>query len=254
MKEEQQEIQLKIKRQDAPHTLPYWQEFVLPYRPGHTVISVLMELNERPVTTDEQRVSPPVWEASCLEEVCGSCSMLINGRPRQACATLIDTLEQQDPIFLEPLSKFPVLRDLWVDRSSMFDALRKVQGWIPVDVTTDNGHFGPRLSAQASKELAEQARCFDCGNCMEVCPQFHEHSNFVGPAPLGHVAHFNQLPGGKDSKGERLRLIMDEGGISDCGNAQNCVTYCPKGVTLTKSIAELGRDTTIQWFKDLFWR
>ena len=63
-----------------------------------------------------------VWECNCLEEVCGACTMIINGRVRQACTALIHKLDQ--PIVLEPMSKFPVVRDLYVDRSRMFESLK----------------------------------------------------------------------------------------------------------------------------------
>ncbi|MBS1196180.1 MAG: succinate dehydrogenase subunit, partial [Actinobacteria bacterium] len=87
-------IRFRIKRQDRPGAAPYWQEFAIPYRPGHNVVSALMAIRENPVTADGKRVAPPVWESNCMEEVCGSCSMRINGRARQACSALVDSLAQ----------------------------------------------------------------------------------------------------------------------------------------------------------------
>src|SRR2546426_5103773 len=136
-------IRLRVKRQDSPDANPYWQEFQIPYKPQHNVISALMEVRRNPMTCDGTPTTPVVWEASCLEEVCGSCTMLVNGRVRQACTALIDKLEQ--PIVLEPMTKFPVIRDLMVDRSKMFEALKRIKGWIPIDGTYDLGP-GPRLS------------------------------------------------------------------------------------------------------------
>src|SRR5262245_62401288 len=101
-----------------------------------------MELRLNPVTTAGERVPPPAWEASCLEEVCGSCAMLINGRARMACSALVDKLEQ--PITLEPLRKFPVVRDLQVDRGVIFENLKRVKAWVPIDGTYDLG-AGPRV-------------------------------------------------------------------------------------------------------------
>ena len=79
---------------------------------------------------------------NCLEEVCGACSMVINGRARQSCSAIVDQLEQ--PIRLEPMSTFPVIRDLQVDRSRMFDNLKRMKAWIPIDGTYDLGP-GPRM-------------------------------------------------------------------------------------------------------------
>src|SRR5690625_7096831 len=73
---------------------------------------------------------------SCLEEVCGACSMVINGTARQSCAALVDKLEQ--PIRLEPMDTFPVVRDLIVDRERMFDALKQIKAWIPIDGTYED--------------------------------------------------------------------------------------------------------------------
>ena len=124
-------IHFKIRRQDSPNATTYWEEFKMPYSPGHNVVSALMYLREHPVNSRGEKVQPVVWDSNCMEEVCGACSMIINDVPRQACAALIDELEQ--PIVLEPLSKFPLIRDLMVDRQKMFDALLKVKAWVPMD-------------------------------------------------------------------------------------------------------------------------
>ena len=87
---------------------------------------------------------------------------------------------------------------------------------------------------------------------MEVCPQYHESSSFIGPAPLGQVRLHNSHPTGGYHKEDRLHAIMEDGGIADCGNAQNCVKVCPKDIPLTQAIGELGRQTTMQWLRDMF--
>ncbi|MEZ6105506.1 MAG: 2Fe-2S iron-sulfur cluster-binding protein [Pirellulaceae bacterium] len=81
------------------------------------------------------------WDCNCLEEVCGACTMVINGRVRQACSALVDRLLKDRPgeIELRPMTKFPVVRDLVVDRGRMFRALQKVHAWVPVDGYYDMG-------------------------------------------------------------------------------------------------------------------
>ena len=135
---------VRIKRQDGPGQAARWEEFRVPYKANANVISLLMDIQRNPTTGDGKKTTPPAWDAACLEEVCGSCTMVINGKPRQACSALIDKLEQ--PVTLEPMSKFPLVRDLCVDRQKMFDALKKVKAWIPTDGTYDLGP-GPRQSA-----------------------------------------------------------------------------------------------------------
>ena len=96
-------IQLSVRRQDTPASSPYWEEYELSYRPKENVISVLMEIAKNPKTRDGKPTSPVVYDRACLEEVCGSCAMRVNGVARMACTALIDSLEQ--PVKLEPLAK-----------------------------------------------------------------------------------------------------------------------------------------------------
>ena len=86
------EIHFRIRRQDGPNAAPYWEEFKMPHSPGHNVVSALMYLREHPENIKGEKVNPVVWDSNCMEEVCGACSMLINGVPRQACAALVDDL------------------------------------------------------------------------------------------------------------------------------------------------------------------
>src|SRR5277367_4963496 len=140
---------IKIKRQDNPKAKSHWEEFELAWHPGMNVISSMMEIARNPVTRDGKPTTPITYDSNCLEEVCGSCDMLINGRARMACSALIDHLEQ--PIRLEPFSKFPIVRDLAVDRSVLFENLKKVKAWVPTDGTYDLGP-GPRQSAAEQEE------------------------------------------------------------------------------------------------------
>src|SRR5699024_12821444 len=102
------------------YTLTYKVTVKITYSKNMYVISGLMEIQKNPVTVEGKQTSPVQWEMICLEEVCGACSMVINGTARQSCATLVDNLEQ--PIRLEPMTTFPVVRDLIVNREKMFDA------------------------------------------------------------------------------------------------------------------------------------
>ena len=244
-----QTIDMKILRQDEEGAKPYWDEFSIPYQPNMNIISCLMEIQANPTNKKGEKINPVVWESSCLEEVCGACSMVINGLPRQACTALVDKLKQ--PIEIAPLSKFRTVRDLMVDRTPMFQALAKVKAWIPIDGTYDMGP-GPKISQEVQERMYETARCMTCGCCMEACPQYSDSSEFIGPAPLAQANHFIKHPTGAMNSAEILHTVMDKGGVADCGKAQNCAKVCPKDIALTESIAELGRETTKQWFKDLF--
>lgn len=243
---------LKIYRGNPGHQ--YWEEFELELVPSSNVISGLMEIQKNPINKEGKKVEPVVWEQGCLEEVCGSCSMLINGRPRQACTALIEPIIQEtgnSTITLAPFTKFPLVRDLIVDRNGMFENLKKVHAWIDTDGAYDRGP-GPKISQEKQEVMYSLSTCMTCGCCVEACPQSKLYSKFVGPQIFAQVRLFNDNPTGKMKKAERLRPLMEEGGISDCGNSQNCVRVCPRHVPLTDAIAVIARDVTLQAFKDLF--
>lgn len=244
-------VLIKIKRQASPKSAPYWEEFALPWKPGMNVISAMMDIAANPVTRDGKPSRPVTYDSNCLEEVCGSCAMRINGRARMACSALIDKLEQ--PITLEPLSKFPVVRDLAVDRSVLFENLKRVKAWVPVDGTYDLGS-GPRQSTTQQEAAYPLSRCISCCCCMEVCPQFNDKTNFVGAATIAQVRLFNTHPTGAALKEDRLHALMGDGGIQECGYAQNCVEICPKDIPLTNAIAEVGGQVMKQAVKDIFTR
>jgi succinate dehydrogenase / fumarate reductase, iron-sulfur subunit len=247
-------IVLKIKRQDTPDGAAYWQTFSIPYKPNMNITSVLQAIAMNPKTAAGEITTPLTYDAACLEEVCGSCTMVINGKARQACSALIDPIRAEvgdGAITLEPMSKFPVVRDLVVDRTRMFENLKRIKGWIPVDGYYNLG-AGPKIDPKKQDELYAMSRCMTCGCCLEACPQFTKDNTFVGAQIFSQVKYFNQHPTGKVDGDERLEEIMGEGGITDCGNAQNCVKVCPKEIPLVDSIGWAGRAATVYSIKQFF--
>ena len=244
-------VRLRVLRQDGPE-LPgtrRWEEFAVPVLPQMNVISALQQIQRDPVTADGKPVAPVAWESSCLEEVCGACTMVINGRVRQACSALVDQLAPKgEVISLAPMSKFPLVRDLVVDRSGMFESLKRVKAWIHLDGTHDQGP-GPRESPGNQGVRYALSRCMSCGSCLEACPQVNERSSFVGPAAISQVRLFNLHPTGALQAGERLEAVMGDGGVADCGKAQNCVEVCPKEIPLVDSLAAVSRDTTLRMLR-----
>jgi succinate dehydrogenase / fumarate reductase iron-sulfur subunit len=268
-------VRVRILRQDAPGEESYWERFEIPYVENMNVISILQQVAARAKSRDGRRVAPVAWDCNCLEEVCGSCTMLINGRTRMACSALVDKLlaESGDEIELRPMSKFPVVRDLVVDRSRLFRALERVKAWVPVDGSYDHGP-GPRISPESQEDAYPLATCISCGCCMEACPQFTKievvrredesaeefdsrkkaafDSGFVGAHAISQAMLFNGHPTGKMIADERLEALTSQGGIQMCGNAQNCVAVCPKSIPLTRSIARAGRAATVWAIRKIF--
>ena len=245
---EHKTVVVKIKRQEGPDAKPHWEEFHLPYRPYMNVTICLQEIRKNPRTFDGTPTTPVSWESDCLEEVCGICTMVINGKVRQSCSALVDPIGTT--VTLEPMRKFPVVRDLVVDRSSLFESLKRVRAWVQIDGTHALGP-GPRISPESQQENYWLSRCFSCGCCLDVCPQVNDRSDFIGAMPINQVKLFNAHPLGAMNAKERLRALMGPGGIEDCGNAQNCVKACPKEIPLVDSIAEVNREITQHIF-DLF--
>ncbi|MFW5740525.1 MAG: succinate dehydrogenase iron-sulfur subunit [Myxococcota bacterium] len=239
-------VHLKILRQDGPD-LPKsrrWEEFEVPLLPQMNVISALQQIQLDPRTKDGTRVAPVSWDCSCLEEICGACSMVINGVVRQACSALVEELAPKgETIVIEPMSKFPVIRDLVVDRTKMFEDLKRVKAWIEIDGTHALGP-GPREGAEAQQIRYALSRCMTCGCCLEACPNVNDSSSFMGPAVINQVRYFNIHPTGKLQQRERLESMMQKGGVAHCGKSQNCVEVCPKGIPLIESIGFVARDTT----------
>ncbi len=251
-------FRLRIHRQDDRDQPGYWQEFEVPRAPSQNVISALQHVAAHPTTVQGENVEPVVWDSGCLEEVCGSCTMNINGRVRQACSALIEDVlkDAQDDgremvVELKAMTKFPVVRDLFVDRQRMFDNLTKVKAWVPIDGTHDLGE-GPSESPEKQQERYAISRCMTCGCCLEACPQFTKDNEFLGAQAIAQAYYFNEHETGKKLKDERLEALSGPGGVSDCGNSQNCVKVCPKEIPLTEAIAKAGRQLTIWSVKKFF--
>lgn len=266
---------VRILRQDGPGQPSYWERFQVEHEPDMNCISVLQKIAERATTEDGHKVAPVAWDCNCLEEVCGACTMVINGRVRQACTALVDQLLADRPgeIELRPMTKFPVIRDLVVDRSRIFAALEKIKAWVPVDSYLDLGS-GPRQSQETQQLAYLYSKCMSCGCCLEACPQFlkievpcregetpEEYKvrqreaydrAFMGAHAIAQVELFNANPTGTMNAAKRLDALLSEGGIQTCGNAQNCVKVCPKEIPLTTAIARAGRAATLHTLRKWF--
>src|ERR1700678_509603 len=244
-------IKVSIKRQSTPDAKATTETFAIPYRPNMNITSLLGEIALNPTTISGQPTTPIPYDSNCLEEICGSCAMLINGKAMMACSGVVDKVEE--PITLAPLSKFPVVRDLAVDRSVLFENLKAVKAWVPIDGTYDLGQ-GPRQFPQVQEQRYPLSNCISCTICMEVCPQFNDSTSFVGAATIAQVKLFNMDSAGAELQEEQLRALAGDGGVQECGMAQNCVAACPKQLPLIEAISDVSRDVVVQQVKDLFAR
>lgn len=239
-------VRVKVRRQDAadaPETRR-WEEFSIERRPRMTIVSCLRRIQRQPVTADGRVVAPVAWESGCLDDSCGACTMLVNGRVRQACATRVDAVSPKgEPVVLEPLGKFPLVRDLVVDRARLFDSFKRVHAWTELDGLDALGP-GPACSPARQRELLSLSGCIACAACLEACPQYGAQSDYLGAAALNQVRLMNLKPLGALNEVERLETVMAPGGVADCGKAQVCVEVCPANLPLVDSIQQVARATT----------
>ena len=192
--------------------------------------------------------------------------MVINGRVRQACSALVENLlaDVPDEIELQPMHKFPVIRDLCVNRRRLFRALEKLQTWIPVDSYIDMGP-GPRQSAAAQETAYPLSQCMSCGCCLDACPQFarlepmraegQSDADFAARkravrralrrrAAISQTVFYNSHPTGGLNAGERLAALTEPGGIQVAATLKIASRYAPKEIPLTTSIGLRGRAAT----------
>lgn len=212
---------IRIRRRESREAQPFWQEFVYDGDENASVAAVLLELNERSPLKDRQgkEAGPIAWECSCMVRKCGACAMRINGLPRLACSVFLKDMKAAE-VTLEPLSKFPVIRDLVVDRTVIFESLKNLQFWLAGDAyMTDSAH-----------EIRYQsARCLMCGCCLEVCPNFSAPGNFTGAiAPVNAYRLLNEET--DEEQKERVAAVYRKLYYEGCGQSLSCHDICPAGI------------------------
>lgn len=158
-------IRIDILRRATAEAPPWWQS--IPFemeRENTTVAAALNELNSGGFRDIHgEPVEPIRWDCACLQKKCGACAMVINGRPCLACDTVLKAAAKKGIVTLEPMRKFPVVADLMVDRSILFENLSLMKIWAEKELV---------MTDRASDEAYDAARCLQCGCCLEVCPNF----------------------------------------------------------------------------------
>lgn len=167
---------------------------------------------------------------SCRQATCGSCGMVINGKPRLACFTKVSELDS-DVVTVEPMHNFPIIRDLAVDFERMFKAHKNIKPFLirdDVEVTSSETKEYPQTPEELD-EFIQFAGCIKCGLCNSACPTMATDSSFIGPQALAQA--YRYVADNRDKgKKSRLKVIDDSHGIWRCHFAGSCSQVCPKGV------------------------
>ena len=221
---------VKIKRQNDPESAAYWQTFSYT-GPAHVTVSAVLDaLNYTDDLFDVagNPASRIRWECSCMQAMCGGCAMVINGVPALACATYADE-GKTDTLVLEPLSKFPVIADLIVDRSIIYEQLLGASAYLENIAASD-----PRQH----KQQYSVAKCLKCGLCLEVCPNYQPGGEFFGAA----FANESYLLASQstDKKPPIIQEYKKHFGAG-CSKALSCQSVCPMEIETLTSILRMNR-------------
>ncbi|TQI66025.1 2Fe-2S iron-sulfur cluster-binding protein [Clostridium sp. KNHs216] len=216
---------LKIRRQKDSGSPSFLQTFSCEGDPEGSVAFALNELNNRDELKDKEGnlADRIVWECSCLQKKCGACAMRINGLPCLACSSFLGELSgKEKTIVLEPLSKFSVVADLKVDRSILFEDMKRAKLWL--EESASMNHWEHENQYQSS-------RCLMCGCCLEVCPNFRPDGKFAGAVSMVAASKLMDQAEYGEHRSELLkkyRQFYFEG----CGKSLSCQKICPLGLPL----------------------
>jgi fumarate reductase iron-sulfur subunit len=207
------------------------QRFWVPAREGMTVLDALIDA--------QRRLDPTLaFRYACRVGMCGSCAMVVNGRERWACRTLLRSL-RTGIVTVRPLYHFPLIRDLVVDMAPLAEQSARVGGaFVPKEATP--------TAARIPADAPERARidpaieCIGCGMCMSACTMVANDERFPGPAALNRL-YTLQADSRDGAHADRTAVMLSEDTLTRCHTETNCTEVCPMGISPTQSILALRR-------------
>ena len=191
------------------------------------------------------------FDFMCRAGICGSCAMLINGRPDLACHTKTKGLP--DEITLLPLPVFKLIGDLSVDTGTWFRAMNeKVQSWVHTDKVFDPQAPEERMENQLAEEIYELERCVECGCCVAACGKANMRPEFMGAVAFNRIARFMMDPRDQRTGDQYFEVVGNEEGIFGCLGLLGCEDVCPKDIPLQDQLGLLRRKMGWQSVRHLF--
>ena len=207
----------------------YWQDFTVTMHGTDRVLDAMHEIKWH-------LDGSLTFRRSCAHGICGSDAMRINGRNRLACKTLLKDLDISKPITVEPIKGLPVEKDLIVDMEPFFDSYKEV---MPFLIAKGQEPSRERLqSAEERERFDDTTKCILCAACTSSCPVFWTDGQYFGPAAIVNAHRF--IFDSRDDNAEvRLDILNDKEGVWRCRTTFNCTEACPRGIEVTKAIAEV---------------
>jgi fumarate reductase iron-sulfur subunit len=219
---------------------PRYEQFEVPYRKDWVVLDALNHVKDH----DDGSLS---YRFSCRMGVCGSCGMMVNGEPKLTCATFLRDY-YPNPIRIEPLTHFPVTRDLVINMDDFMRKMSSVKTWL---IPKEERRLEEGEYKQSPAQLAnfkQFSMCINCMLCYAACPVYGLDSTFVGPAALALGQRYN-LDSRDDGKDERAEVIQSDHGVWQCTFVGDCSRVCPKSVDPAGAI-QMGKiEGTVDYMK-----
>ncbi len=217
-----------------------FQRYDVPYREDWVVLDALNHIKDEIDGTLSYR-----W--SCRMGVCGSCGMMVNGDPKLTCATFLRDY-YPDPIRIEPLSYFPVIRDLVINMDDFMEKLERVKAWL---IPQEEKPISEGEYRQTPAQLARYkdfSMCINCMLCYSACPVYGKHPEFIGPAATALAQRYN-LDSRDGAAEDRADVIFSHEGIWECTFVGECTEVCPKNVDPAGAIQQAKVSATQEFYQ-----
>ena len=217
-----------------PGSVPRIQTYEVEEADGMTLFIALNEIREKQDPSLQ-------FDFVCRAGICGSCGMMINGRPTLACRTLTKNLERE--IWLAPLPVFELIADLSVNTGKwMRDMSERLDAWVHVqNREVDLRRMEEKMEPELAEKIYELDRCIECGCCIAGCGTVRMREDFVGAVGLNKIARLRLDPRDQRSDEDFYELIGDDDGVFGCLSLLGCHDVCPKNLPLSTQIAFLRR-------------
>lgn len=213
---------------------PYMQGFTIEEEPLMTIYGALNRLRE-------ERDPTLLFDFVCRAGICGSCAMLINGKPRLACKTRTQALP--DTISLMPLPTFKLIGDLSVDKDAWFRQMNlRTRAWVHPKKFFDPFAEEMRMNDKKAMDIFEAERCIECGCCIAACVTASVREDFIGAAGINRVARFMIDPRDGRTRSQYFDIIGTSAGVFLCMGLIECENYCPQEIPLQKQMALVRRE------------
>ncbi len=218
-----------------------YQRFDVPREDNQTILDV--------VTWIQRHADPSLtYRFACRVGMCGSCAMMVNGKPRWTCRTHVKRVLIGNRIEIAPLRNLPVIKDLATDMTEFFEKWDRAEGKFHPTLTR-NDDIVPVNPESAERQAASAGiECINCGVCYAACDTVEKNPAYLGPAALNRAWTLinDERDGGREV---RLKAVSGDGGCHNCHSQQGCLSYCPNELNPTLSIAGLKRTTAVAALK-----